>query len=146
DFLPPTRRRLRLSPSKTFFILPTWKAPPSPGLSFTLCVAALREAQLWRGQARTCRGGGGSGLPASAATKPQGGGGCFRTEECTTLPASEAVTAVTDYSSSSPLFFGRRVIQKIALTSIVDQADIETRGHSCASPESKPAGTDISAS
>src|SRR6516225_10629322 len=26
------------------------------------------------------------------------------------LPASEAVTAVTDYSSSSPLFFGRRVI------------------------------------
>jgi len=28
----------------------------------------------------------------------------------TTLPASEAVTAVTDYFSSSPLFFGRRVI------------------------------------
>src|SRR5262249_42142719 len=28
-----------------------------------------------------------------------------------------------NYSSSSPLFFGRRVIQKIALTAIVDQAD-----------------------
>jgi hypothetical protein len=48
------------------------------------------------------------------------------------------VTEVTDYFSSSPLFFGRRVIdvqsvktsaahdhlvQKIALTAIVDQAD-----------------------
>src|SRR5215831_13836084 len=31
-------------------------------------------------------------------------------EECATLLASEAVTAVTDYFSSSPLFFGRRVI------------------------------------
>src|SRR5215831_20872531 len=31
-------------------------------------------------------------------------------EECATLLASEAVTAVTDYSSSSSLFFGCRVI------------------------------------
>jgi hypothetical protein len=36
------------------------------------------------------------------------------------LLASEAVTAVTAYSSSSPLSFGRRLIQKIALTAIVD--------------------------
>jgi hypothetical protein len=29
---------------------------------------------------------------------------------CATFPASEDVTAITSYSSSSPLFFGRRVI------------------------------------
>jgi hypothetical protein len=60
-----------------------------------------------------------------------------------------AVTAVTDYFSSSPLFFGRRVIdvqsvktsaahdrlvQKIALTAIVDQAHNSKRGRSCADP------------
>ena len=64
-------------------------------------------------------------------------------------PASEAVTDVTDYFSSSPLFFGRRVIdvqsvktsaahdhlvQKIALTAIVDQAHNSKRGRSCADP------------
>jgi hypothetical protein len=31
-------------------------------------------------------------------------------QQCATLPASEDVTAITNYSSSSPLFFGRRVI------------------------------------
>jgi hypothetical protein len=51
------------------------------------------------------------------------------------------VTAVTDYSLSSPLFFGRRVLmcsiadssathdrlsKKIALTAIIDQADNST--------------------
>src|SRR5262249_14252152 len=32
------------------------------------------------------------------------------TSACATLPASEDVTAITNYSSNSPLFFGRRVI------------------------------------
>ena len=45
------------------------------------------------------------------------------------LSASAAVTAVTGYSSNSPLFFERRAaahdrfVQKIALTAINDQAD-----------------------
>jgi len=40
------------------------KAPARPGLSFSLWIAALGEAQLWRGQAQV----GGEGLPTSAAT------------------------------------------------------------------------------
>jgi len=64
-------------------------------------------------------------VPVSTAGAP---------EYHTTLPGSEAVTAVTDYSSSSPLFFGRRVIQKIALTAIVDQADNLTQNLSLRGP------------
>src|SRR5262245_28237697 len=58
--------------------------------------------------------------------KPMGGHGVLPYLPCRVtyaLPASKALTSVKDYSSSSPLFFGRRVIQKIALTAIVDQAD-----------------------
>jgi len=68
-------------------------------------------------------------VPVSTAGAP---------EYHTTLPGSEAVTAVTDYSSSSPLFFGRRVIQKIALTAIVDQADNSTQSLSLRGPGAKP--------
>jgi hypothetical protein len=45
------------------------------------------------------------------------------------LPASEAVTGVTDYSSGTHHFLDAahdRLVQKIALTAIVDQADNST--------------------
>src|SRR5262249_18472992 len=62
-----------------------------------------------------------------------------------TLPASEAVTAVTDYSSSGPLFFGRRVMfnrqppttalsKKLHSLPSSIRRIIQTRGHSCVDP------------
>ena len=47
-------------------------------------------------------------LPASAATS--GGASVSTARVACPLSASEAVTGVTGYSSSTPLFFGRRVI------------------------------------
>src|SRR5262245_31383169 len=63
------------------------------------CIAALGEAQLVRGQARMCRGGGGIG-PARFGSYF---GGSARA--ACPLSASAAVTAVIGYSSNSPLFF-----------------------------------------
>jgi hypothetical protein len=68
-------------------------------------------------------------------------------------PASEAVTDVTDYFSSNPLFFGHRVIdvqsvktsaahdhlvQKIVLTAIVDQAHNSNKRPLLRGPTDKP--------
>jgi hypothetical protein len=58
------------------------------------------------------------------------------------------VTTVTDLLFGYPSFFGRRVllnrqgrhdrlVQKIALTAIVDQADNSTKSHSCREPSAK---------
>src|SRR5262245_37352174 len=52
------------------------KSKPSPRKVY------LGEAQLWRGQARMCRGGGGQGLPASADF-----GGCFSICRTSSMPA-----------------------------------------------------------
>ncbi len=106
---------------------------------------ADRSILTWRGQAPF----GGWNLPASAATGTAFDDPAATAQAACHAPASEAVTAVTDYFSSSPLFFGRRVIdvqsvktsaahdhlvQKIALTAIVDQAHNSKRGRSCADP------------
>src|SRR5262249_46210158 len=64
------------------------------------------EAQRCCGQAPVGR----EGLPTSAATGNPWGVGVLPylpREQHATLPASEDVTAVTGYSSSTPLFFGR---------------------------------------
>src|SRR5262249_33877 len=68
------------------------------------------------------RVGGGLGPARFGSYKTPGGWGASVSTVRVTyaLPASEALTSVRDYSSSSPLFFGRRLIQKIALTAIVD--------------------------
>jgi|SRR6516162_1890932 hypothetical protein len=62
----------------------------------------------WRGQARIIGEVEAKDLPASAATS--GGASVSTARAGCPLSASEAVTAVTGYSSSTPLFFGRRVI------------------------------------
>ncbi len=68
---------------------------------------SVRTALFRRGQARIIVEV--EGLPASAATETHGGGGALPylpPEQHVTLPASEDVTAVTGYRSSTPLFFG----------------------------------------
>jgi|SRR6516225_8608393 hypothetical protein len=76
-----------------------------------------------------------------------GGASVSTAQQRATLLASEAVTAVTDYSSSSPLFFGRRVIdvqspkrrppttassKKLHSLPSSIRRIIQRRGHSCA--------------
>ena len=97
----------------------------------------LGDAQLWRGQARIIVEVEARACPLRQLRNLMGVWGVLPylpPEQRTTIPASEAVTAVTDYCSSSPLFFGRRVIQKIALTAIVDQADNLTQNLSLRGP------------
>jgi hypothetical protein len=74
---------------------------------FNRIVVQVRTALFRRGQARIIVEV--EGLPASAATETHGGVGALPylpPEQHVTLPASEDVTAVTGYRSSTPLFFG----------------------------------------
>jgi len=65
---------------------------------------------LWRGQARIIVEVEARACPLRQLQKTHGGVGVLPylpPEQRATLPASEDVTAVTGYSSSTPLFFGR---------------------------------------
>ena len=104
--------------------------PRNTHLSLAFAHVGRRQARIIvEVEARAC--------PLRQVQKTHGGCGVLPylpPQYRTTLPASEAVTDVTDYFSSSPLFFGHRdvqsskrrpftsVVQKIALTAILDQA------------------------
>ena len=105
-----------------------WKAPVRPGLSLSLVHCSLGEAQLWRGQAPFGR----EGLPTSAATPSAL---YLPPEQHAALPASAAVTAVTGYSSSSPLFFRRPICASRSRTRIVLVMSLHAPCCAVASPD-----------
>jgi hypothetical protein len=73
---------------------------------------SLAFAHVGRGQARIIVEVEARACPLRQVQKTHGGCGVLPylpPQYRTTLPASEAVTDVTDYFSSSPLFFGHRV-------------------------------------
>ena len=116
---------------------------------------AFAHVRMARAGPYYCVGGGLGPARFGSYRTPLGRGGASVSTVRVTyaLPASEALTSVKDYSSSSPLFFGHHVIdvqspkrrppttalsKKLHSLPSSIRRIIQTRGHSCADPAAKP--------